>query len=226
VDRVDQAAAADRQPILLTKERRDFAERQAQLLVEDDRQCDRLRAELHTRGAERIGGLQRVPALHAPTTRAACPNLNPKLPHDDLRHREFFLILGRDPEPSERAATAGARGRQRRVMSLIDATGPSTPRFHPVASARFAARPLRIRTQRLRERRSLPPRGPASLIELPLQSLILAAQLIALALDPLKLTPQLLALDLRAFGTLAPLDLARVVIVMARLRHATFMADS
>ena len=38
------------------------------LFIQDDHEGDGVRAELHGRGAERVGGLQRMPALHAPVT--------------------------------------------------------------------------------------------------------------------------------------------------------------
>jgi hypothetical protein len=226
MDGVDQATAGDGQAVLLAKQRGNLAERQAQLFVENHGEGHRLRAQLRARGAEGIGGLQRMPPLHAPTTRATRADVNPKLPDDHPRNREFFLILRHDARLAHTPATVRTGARHGRLVAFIDPSRPSAIRLHPVPRPRLAAGPPRMRGQRLRERRRLPLGRPAGQVERLPESIVLTSQSIALPLDPLKFTLQPRALGLCALGTLTPLDLARVVIVVARLWHATFMADS
>ena len=63
------------------------------MLIEDHRERDRLRAELHGRGAERIGGLLRMPPLHAPVTVSTLADHDTKVVHHGTLHRQVFLIL-------------------------------------------------------------------------------------------------------------------------------------
>jgi hypothetical protein len=94
-------------------------------------------------------------------------------------------------------------------VSFIDPARSSTARLRAIPPARFAARPPRLRRERFRKWRGLPVGRPPRLVELSLESLILAAQLIAFALDPFQFMLQPLALDLGALRPLAPLGLAR-----------------
>ncbi len=80
--RVDQAARRDRQPEALPPQPRDLAIRQPEVFIEDHRQRDRLRSELHGGGAERVGRLQRMAALHPSMTRAAASDVHVEAAHE------------------------------------------------------------------------------------------------------------------------------------------------
>ena len=110
----------------------DPAEGEAALFIEDHGERDGLRAELHGRGAERIGGLQRMPALHAAVTLPALADRDTKFMHDGALHRQVFLVLRDDAAaPHGSAAVRTLRG-QRRVVGHVDARrraadGPARP---------------------------------------------------------------------------------------------------
>ena len=82
VDGADQSAAADRDAVVLSQQGRHLAERQPQLLVENDRPGHQLRAELHPGRPERIGTLQPMPALHPAPARPAGANRHLELTDD------------------------------------------------------------------------------------------------------------------------------------------------
>jgi hypothetical protein len=94
----------------LPKQGRDLAEGHAELLIELDRQRDRVRAELDARRAERIRGLQRMPALHPPLTPLTGADVNVEAPHHRLHRRQIFLILRRDLRLAHDVAAARALG--------------------------------------------------------------------------------------------------------------------
>src|SRR5712691_9036958 len=197
VHRVHQAAARDGQPILLAKERRDLAERQAELLIEDDGRRDGLRPELRRRGTQRVRRLQPMATLEAATTPAALSHVHPKLTDEDLGDWQLFLILASDARFRDGAITLGAPRRQTRIICFIDAWRNPAVRFRTVGAARLAPGSLRMAGERFRERRRLPkPRSPCR-IELLLQPLVLLAQPVALTLGPLKLALQTLDLPTR-----------------------------
>jgi hypothetical protein len=229
VDGMHQPTARHRQPVLLAKQCRDFAEREAQLFIQNHRERDGLCAQLHACGTEGIGGLPRVPALHPPAARPTLPDVNPELAHHHAGDREFFLVLHRDSPFAHGRATVGAGGRQRRFVSLIDATRPTSMRLWTILSAGFASRTPRRPDQRFRERSRLAMRRAARLLQLALHRVVLAPQLLILALQALALPAFVVAVSLRAFHALAQIvDGVRSLFLIAepaRL-HATFMADS
>jgi len=201
VHRVHQAAARDGQPILLVKERRDLAERQAELLIEDDGRGDGLRPELCCRGPQRVRGLQPMATLDAATTRAALSHVHPKVTDDDLGDRQLFLILARDARFHDGAIAFGTPRRQTRLIGFIDARRNPAVRFRAVGAARLSPGSLRMAGERFRERRRLSKPGTPCRIELLLQPFVLLAQPVALtlgplqfALQPLDLAPRLLEL--------------------------------
>jgi hypothetical protein len=55
-----QTTACHRQPILLAKQRRHLAERQAELFIEDDGHSDGFGPELHRRRAKAVPAMQRL----------------------------------------------------------------------------------------------------------------------------------------------------------------------
>ena len=176
---VHQPTPRDRQPVLLLKQRGDLPEGEPQLFVEDDRERDRLRAELRARRAKCVGGLQRMAALHPPLARATLTDMNPKRPHDDARHRQFLLILQRHPRLANGPAALGTLAGQWRFVGLIDAARPAPTRFHPIVRSWFAARSPGVPRERLREWSRLPARRAARLVKLPFQSVIFSAESIS-----------------------------------------------
>ena len=197
VHRVYQAATRHGQPILLAKERRDLAERQTELLIEDDGHGDGLRPELRRRGTKRVRRLQPMATLDAATARAALSHVDAKVTDDDLGDWQLFLILARDARFHDRAVARGTPGRQTRIMGFINAGRNPAVCFRPVGAARLSPRSLRMAGERFRERRRLPKPGTPCRIELLLQPLVLLAQPVALTLDPLKLALQPLDLATR-----------------------------
>lgn len=176
-------------------------------------------------------------ALHTALARTTLPDVNPKRPDDDARHRQFFLILHRQLRLADRPAAVRTAARQRRLIPLIDAARPLAMRLRSVLRPRFASRAARMSRERFGKRRGLPMRRAPRFVQLALQSvdlstqpLTLALQSLVLALQLLVLVPQSITLALRAFGTLTQLvDLARlsiIALVWRRLRHAAFMSDS
>jgi hypothetical protein len=230
MDGVDQSAASDGQAVLLAKQRGDLAEREAELLIENHGKGDHLRAELGARRPERVGGLQGVTSLHAPAARAARPDVNAKLTHDDARDREFFLGLRRDPRLAQSAAAVRTGARQRHLVVLIHLPRPSPMRFRAIPPPGFASRSARRPRQGFGEGGRLAVRSTPRLVELPLQAIIVAPQSIAFAFDTLQLTAQAIPFLLRPFGALAQfivLVWALIGVVARRaLRHATSMARS
>jgi hypothetical protein len=244
VHRVHHPTARNQQAVLLPKQRGDLPKREPELLIEHDREGDRLRPELRARRAQRVGGLQRVASLHAAPAHPTRADVNPKRPDDDPRHRQFFLILHCHPGRVDRSATVRAVVGQRRVVPLIDPAWAAAPTFAAVPCARFAPWPTRMRGESSGEGRRLTMRRPAGFIELALQSLVITPQAVVLALQPimlalqplpfvfelLALTTQRITFPFRAFGTFAKfIDLGRMLIAVfapRRLWHIDVMPEA
>jgi hypothetical protein len=105
----------------------DLAERDGELFVETDRQRNRVRPELDRRRAERIRGLHRMPALHAPIASLALPHVDIKAPDDRGDWRQILLILVRDVGLAYRPAAAGTGRRHR--QSCVSCTTAGTGRW-------------------------------------------------------------------------------------------------
>ena len=73
--------------------------------------------------AQRIGGLQRMPALHAPMALAIAAHVHIELTDDHPRDREFFLIVVRDAGLDDRPCARRTLRRQRRLIRLLDRAG-------------------------------------------------------------------------------------------------------
>ena len=80
--------------------------------MQDHDERDGLWAQVHGRRAQGVRGLQRMPALHAPATRAARADVHAKPAHDRTHNREVFLELVRDPHATYGAAAVGTGRRQ------------------------------------------------------------------------------------------------------------------
>ena len=185
-----QAAARHGQPILLAKERCDLAERQAELLIEDDGHRDGLRPKLRRRGPQCVRRLQPMATLDAATTRAALSHVDPKVTDDEVGDWQLFLILASDAPFLDGAVARGTPGRQTRLIGFIDTGWNPAVGFRAVGATRFSPGSLRMAGERFRERRRLAKPGTPCRVELLLQPLVLLAQPVALTLDPLKLALQ------------------------------------
>ena len=97
----------------------DLCQRYAHLGVQLDDQRHDAGAQLRTGRAQRIRGLQRVAALHAPLTLRAVTHLDVEAAHDRAHRGDFFLILRCHAGHFDRAATVRTRRRDRRRMRLV-----------------------------------------------------------------------------------------------------------
>ena len=167
-------------------------------------------------------------SLHAPTARLALPDVDPECAHDHAGDGEFFLVLRRDAPLAHGPTAARTGGRQRRLVSLIDATRSTPPRFRSILRARLPSGPSRMIGQRFGKRGRLPMRRPPRLVELLLQPIVFTPQAVAFPFGAFQLPAQPIAFLLRAFGPFTQvIDLASSVVIARRLlRHPTFMADS
>jgi len=219
---VDDAAGRHRQPEVLLKEGRDLADRHAELRMQDGSGGRRARANLRGRRTECVGRLQRMPALHAAPTALTLPNVHMKRAHDRPHRREVFLVLRRQARGDHRARTARTRGRERRVVGVIDVCRDGTVCGPAIRRTGLATRASRVgRRSIFRKRRRLSTAGSPCRLEFRAQTLVLAPQ-------PFVLPPQRLALPLCAFGAFAKrVDLVarRRRIVRWSIRHADVMPD-
>lgn len=138
---LDEPAAGDREAVVRREHAPDFAERQAQALVQPHRECRRARPERGAGRAEGIGRLQRMSPLHPSPAAAARADRHAKGAHHGLDRREIFLILRRDVRGGDRVAAARARRGQARVMGLVDL--PRLPAMRAPAVRRAGPPPRR-----------------------------------------------------------------------------------
>ena len=111
-------------PTAVAQQRGNLAVGEAEPLVEEPGEGDRLRPQVHGRRAERIGGLQGMAAVHPAPALRALSNVDVKATHARSLHGELFLELGRAADAAHRPVTVRARGRQRRRVGLVDVRGP------------------------------------------------------------------------------------------------------
>ena len=193
MDRVDQPAARDRQPEAVAQQRGDLAVGQPVALVEQHRERDGLGPELHGGGAERVGGLQRMAALHATTALRALPDVHVEATDEGPLHRQLFLVLRGDAAAAHRPVTVGAAGRQRRRIGFVHVPRRGPMGAPAIRRTGFAAGPARVRHARAaRERGGLPVHGAARGLELLFQFLVLAAQPLPLRFRPAQVLAQAL----------------------------------
>jgi hypothetical protein len=221
MNRVHQSAARHRQAVELLQERHDLAERQTQLLVEDDDQRDHLRTQLRGGRANRVGGLQRMSALHAAATSVTAAHMNVELADHDARDWQFFLILGGDARANHRAGTRRTACRERDIVLLVNAHGTPPARLRSIRAAGFPPWSLGILFQGFGEGRRLPEPRPPRVVEL-------SFEMIDLLAEALVLSAQSIALALGLLGTLAPIGIIRSairIVRLRRLRHAAVMPE-
>ena len=175
--------AGDREAEAIAEQGGDVRERQAEALVQHDDRRRRFGADLHGRCAERVGGLPRMPALHAPAARHARADVHAELADDGTDHRQIFLIPGDNMRALPVAATRGTRAGPRGVVDLIDSPGHRARAVATVAGPRAPARRTAAAlSMGFGERCGLTDARSARRIELILESLVAALQPIALTL--------------------------------------------
>ena len=185
--RLDEAPARHRQAETIAQQVADAAEGEPALLVEDHGQRHRLRAELHGRRAERVRGLQRMPALHAAVTLPALADRHAKGMNDGALHREIFLVLRDDATVTHRPSTVRTLGGQRRLMPEVHVRRRPPMRLAAVGGAGLPPRSLGVCfRQAARKRRRLTGRPPARHLEFFFQPLVLAPQPVAFDLRALQ----------------------------------------
>lgn len=161
------------------------------MLIEQDRQRHGLRAELHSGGAERIGGLQRMSPLHAAVTLRAGADVNPKAPHQRPLDRQLLLVLHDDPPQPQPPMTVRTLPGQRRLVRFIDARGGTAMRPRAIRRPRLAARAAgMLRRGAARERGGLAIDGAPRRFELLLQALIFPTEPIAFSLRAAQILAQ------------------------------------
>ena len=189
------------QPEPVVQQGRDLVQRHAHVFVQQDRERHGARTELHAGRAQGVGGLQRVPTLHAVPAGDTAPDLDVEPPHDGLDDRQVFLVLGRDASDLNRPTTARARRGKRRGIGLIH---PRWNRSPPPASIGGACPPTRAPAVTLRailrKRGGLSKARPPRRVELVLEPLASSLPPIAIAVRAGQLVTQardllLVALD-------------------------------
>ena len=118
-------------------------QRQPHLLVQDGRQSQRLRPQLHAADSHRIRGLQPMASLHPPLALAAAAHGDIETAHDGSPDN-LFLILCFAAFRLHAAAAMRAALRQGNRDSFIHARRDGTACLPAIAAARFAAWPLRV----------------------------------------------------------------------------------
>ena len=161
-------------------------QRQARLGVQFGGQRGDVRPPLHAGRAERIGGLQGVPALHAPPALRVAAHLDVEAAHQGAHVRHVFLILRRHPLHGDVAAAVGARLRGGRRMGLVHPGRRPAASLLPVLRA---GAPPRAASGSLPavfgEGGRLPASGAPRSLEFLLQMLDAALQILAVALQVL-----------------------------------------
>jgi hypothetical protein len=181
---VRQAAARDVQPALRPQDPLHFAQGQAEALVAPHGQRRGLRAEMRAGGAERVGRLQRMAALHPAPAGATRADVHAKGAHDRTDHGELLLYLGGRVRHRHRAATIRARRRHGRLVLLVDLRGPRAVRPAPIRPTGTTPwRAARALPTGFRKRRRLAKAGAPRGVELILQAVVAALQSIAVAFD-------------------------------------------
>lgn len=222
-----QAAGRDRQPKAIAEYRRDFFQGDAELGVHQHDERDRPWPQVHVRGTQRIGGLQGMPALHAPATLAATTHLHIELSDDRSHDREIFLILGGDAGELDGAATVRARRWQRGGVGLIDAGRPWSS---PATAIRGTGAPARTSAATLgpvfREGGRLTEAGAPGRIELLLETFVLALQPIAFTLDvaPSSFRARHVVAQPRDLTLLTLNQIVAIIAGRALARHACVMS--
>jgi hypothetical protein len=228
---VRDRARTHRQSEPLAEQCRNFAVREAELFIEQDDQRYRVRAQMRTRGTERVGRLQRMPPLDATLAVATPADVDPKQAHLRTDDRYFLLDLIRDARLAQRTTARRTLLRQRHVNRFVDLARRRSVAMPTVAPTGAAARLLWVwRGRAFRERRGLPLARPLRCLQRRGQSIIFAPQTILFAFQPRVLVAQPLVFVFGALDLLAqPFQLSSRVVDRCwrrALRHAPVMPES
>ena len=167
-------------------------------------------------------------ALDASAAAIAPAYLNVKLPDDDLRDRQLFLILGGDPRGRHRAGAPRTLRREWDDVPFVHTRRRSAVGLRSIGAARFSAGSLRVLLQRLREGRGLSKARAPRVVQLAFEVIDPMAQSFGFPLQLIALTSQCVALAFSVLGAFAPIGVIRVAIPVARLRrfrHAPVMPE-
>ena len=179
---LSKSSRRDRQPEPVLQQCCDLLQRHAHVFVQQDRKRHGARTELYACRAQGVGGLQRVPALHAAPACDAAPDLNVEPPHDWLDDGQVFLVLGRDASGLNRPTTARARHGKRRGIRLIHPRRNRSPAATSIGGTCPPARsPAATLRAVLRKRGGLSKARASRRVELLLETLASALPSIAIA---------------------------------------------
>ena len=179
---LSKSSRRDRQPEPVLQQCCDLLQRHAHVFVQQDRKRHGARTELYACRAQGVGGLQRVPALHAVPACDAAPDLNVEPPHDWLDDGQVFLVLGRDASGLNRPTTARARHGKRRGIRLIHPRRNRSPAATSIGGTCPPARsPAATLRAVLRKRGGLSKARAPRRVELVLETLASSLPSIAIA---------------------------------------------
>ena len=179
---LSKSSRRDRQPEPVLQQCCDLLQRHAHVFVQQDRKRHGARTELYACRAQGVGGLQRVPALHAVPACDAAPDLNVEPPHDWLDDGQVFLVLGRDASGLNRPTTARARHGKRRGIRLIHPRRNRSPAATSIGGTCPPARsPAATLRAVLRKRGGLSKARAPRCVELLLETLASSLPSIAIA---------------------------------------------
>ena len=205
MDRAHQGAPRHRQAEAIREHRLDLAERQSELLIETRRDGQGLRAELHGRRADGVGGLERMAALQAAAASTTPTDVHIESAHHRPHRRQILLILRRHMGVVDRSTALRAGRGHRHVLHVIDERGGRPLAVTPMRRSRPASRSARMgRTHAFREGGGLTKPRAARGLQLAAQPLDLAAQPIALTLGPFEIEAQSFILVQHLFDRRAP----------------------
>src|SRR5262249_12377912 len=159
-----------------------------------------LRAELPGGGPDRVGGLQRMPALHAPVALRAFADVDAKVADDRPLDGQILVVLRHDAPLAHPAATVRTPRRQPRVVAFVNVRGKRSMCAPSIGRAALAAGSLRVGFRKATRKWS----G---------QSMGFAACGLELLSQPFVFTAETIAFDLRPSQVFAQaFDLARLIV--------------
>jgi len=201
-------AAAPLQPIAQCQHSRRPLVRQSQFFVEHRRHRQGFWSYLYLAYAERIRGLQRMPALGLPSTAGTSPHLDVKAADDGHPH-DILLVLRLGVLQDDRAVTVWATRGEWHVDLLIHPAGNRSCRSRSVCRTRLASRRLGVGLGfSLGKRRGTSPVGPQRFFQLLSQAFDFRQRALQLSLQRLH-SPFEFLLSIRgatAIGRLHPFD--------------------
>ena len=228
---VGEAARRHPEPEAVAQQRRNLFERHADVFVQEHDEGHGAGPEVYIGGPQRVGRLQRMPALDASPTGNTTADVHVEAPYDRAHRGQIFLILRGDAGAPDRAAAVRTGRGERRGVGHIHARGNHAARPATIPDAGAPSRPpTPALWPVLGERRRLPKARAPRHVELLLQARILLLQSVARAFYGAVLArrPHQLLAQTRNVFLLAPDQIVAVLAGPARrlVSHTRFMADS